>query len=145
MLGAGKTLETAHSEAQTKGVAEADPFLDVSGRDAAQKLVILVSLAFGARVHDDDVEVHGIDRFTLPEIRHGAELGYTIKLLAVTKRIKDDGLGAWVRPSFIPHDLPLGKIDGPFNAVSVYGHAAGHTMYLERGARQDADGQCGRE
>ena len=165
----GKTYATALAEAQAAGFAEADPTLDVSGKDAAQKLAVLASLAFGVRVAEGDVWNEGIDKLDLEDLRFGAELGYDIKLLAIGERVKGQGPGARgkakgtkarghegakgsapdtrhptpetrlslrVHPSFVHASAPLAQVHGPFNALSVYGHAAGHTMYSGRGAGQ---------
>lgn len=133
-----KSYDTALAEAQAKGFAEADPTLDVSGQDAAQKLAILASLAFGVQVAEEHVDIEGIHQLDLLDIRLSAELGYTIKLLAIAQYGKANGSGLSLRvhPCFIHSDQPLAKVDGPFNAVSVYGDALGHTMYLGRGAGQ---------
>ncbi|MCK4276289.1 MAG: ACT domain-containing protein, partial [Phycisphaerae bacterium] len=79
------------------------------------------------------IPVEGIDGLNLCDIDYGRELGYVIKLLAIAHR-QPDGLCLRVRPTFIPKDHPLAWISGPFNAISVYGHATGHTMYYGRGA-----------
>jgi homoserine dehydrogenase len=129
----GWTYDQALEEAQQDGLAEADPTLDVSGMDSAHKLAILASLAFGGRVDLDTIPVEGIDALELMDVEFGRELGYIIKLLAVTQRM-GDGISLRVRPAFIGTDHPLAWISGPFNAISVYGHAVGHTMYYGRGA-----------
>lgn len=139
----GKSYATALAEAQEKGYAEADPTLDVSGKDAAQKLAVLASLAFGVSVHESDVWNQGIDSLDLADLRFAAELGYDIKLLAIAERIEvqspESGLSPSrlslrVHPSFIHADAPLAQVAGSFNALSVYGHAVGHTMSYGRGA-----------
>ncbi len=128
-----KTYADALSEAQRDGLAEADPTLDVSGTDSAHKLAILASLAFGRDVDFEAIPVQGIDQLALSDVRYGAELGYVVKLLAIAHN-RDDGLSLHVRPAFISQEHPLAWVSGPFNAVSVYGHATGHTMYYGRGA-----------
>lgn len=129
----GQTYSEALEEAQRDGLAEADPTLDVSGMDSAHKLTLLGSLAFGREVDLDSIPVEGIDSLNLMDVNFGMELGYIIKLLAVAQRT-DSGISLRVRPAFIGTDHPLAWISGPFNAVSVYGHAVGHTMYYGRGA-----------
>ncbi len=129
----GQTYTEALDEAQRDGLAEADPTLDVSGMDSAHKLTLLGSLAFGKRVGLDSIPVEGIDSLDLMDVNFGRELGYIIKLLAVAQRT-DTGISCRVRPAFIGSDHPLAWISGPFNAVSVYGHTVGHTMYYGRGA-----------
>jgi homoserine dehydrogenase len=129
----GKSYAQALREAQEKGFAEADPTLDVSGQDAAQKLAVVASLAFGVQARGEQVWCEGIDKLELADIKFGAELGYDIKLLAIAQRT-DQGLSLRVHPCFINNKLPLAQVHGPFNALSVYGHANGHTLYYGRGA-----------
>lgn len=129
----GQTYSEALAEAQRDGLAEADPTLDVSGMDSAHKLTLLGSMAFGKTVSLDSIPVEGIDSLALMDVNFGRELGYIIKLLAVAQRTYT-GISCRVRPAFISSDHPLAWISGPFNAVSVYGHAVGHTMYYGRGA-----------
>ncbi len=126
----------ALKDAQSIGLAEADPTLDVAGIDSAHKLSILASLAFGNRVDFKSIPVEGIDKLDLQDIMYGTELGYVIKLLAVAQR-QEKGLCLYVRPAFISIQHPLAWVAGAFNAVSVYGHATGHTMYYGRGAGGD--------
>lgn len=133
MIQKGVSYSEALSDAQRTGLAEADPTLDVSGMDSAHKLTILASLAFQKRVSLEDIPVGGIDSLELSDVVFGRELGYIVKLLAVAQRT-EGGLSLRVRPAFIGTDHPLAWISGPFNAVSVYGHAVGHTMYYGRGA-----------
>ncbi len=128
-----KPYDIALGEAKEKGFAEADPTLDVSGVDTAQKLAILSSLAFGIRLMGDQVGSIGIDRLDLRDIRFGAELGYDIKLLGIAER-KAGGVSVGVEPCFIHRDELLARVHGAFNALSVYGHAVGHTMYYGAGA-----------
>lgn len=129
----GKGYATALAEAQKSGLAEADPTLDVAGTDSAHKLAILAGLAFGVNVRFDDIYVQGIDQLQLCDIVYGQELGYVVKLLAIAQR-QPDGLSLRVRPAFISKEHPLAWVSGPFNAISVYGHATGHTMHYGRGA-----------
>ena len=129
----GQTYADALAVAQADGLAEADPTLDVAGTDSAHKLAILAALAFGGRVDFDRVPVTGIDSLDLRDLRNGQELGYVIKLLAIAIR-QGEGLLLRVCPAFISQAHPLAWVSGPFNAVSVYGHATGHTMYYGRGA-----------
>jgi homoserine dehydrogenase len=137
MTGKGKTYDAALTEAQQLGFAEADPTLDVSGRDAAQKLAILASLAFGVRVAEDQVRCEGIDRLQLDDIRFGIELGYDIKLLGIAERdAESEAIATSVQPCFIANDQPLAQVGGSFNALSVFGHALGHSLYYGRGAGQ---------
>ncbi len=129
----GISYKEALKEAQQAGLAEADPTLDVSGMDTAHKLTILASLAFGQRFTLEAIPVEGIDTLQTLDIQYGNELGYIIKLLAVATRL-NGGVCLRVRPAFISRQHPLAWVSGPFNAISVYGHATGHTMYYGRGA-----------
>ena len=133
MTANGRTYAEALAEAQRDGLAEADPTLDVAGTDSAHKLTILAGLAFGRRVNFDAIDVAGIDALDVRDIRYGQELGYVVKLLAIARR-QGDGLVLRVGPAFISRNHPLAWVSGPFNAVSVYGHATGHTMHYGRGA-----------
>jgi len=129
----GADYSTVLTEAQQAGLAEMDPTLDVSGADSAHKLAILAALAFGRYVPLDAISMEGIEQIDVADIRFGDELGYAIKLLAIAQR-QGDGLSLRVHPAFIRKDHPLAGVEGPFNAVCVYGHAVGHTMYYGRGA-----------
>ena len=129
----GADYATVLAEAQASGLAEADPTLDVSGEDSAHKLAILAALAFGKQVCFDDIRIEGITDLQVQDIRFGMELGYVVKLLAIASR-QDDGISLRVHPAFIHRQHPLAGVDGAFNAVCVYGHAVGHTMYYGRGA-----------
>jgi homoserine dehydrogenase len=122
-------------EAQAKGYAEADPTADVGGWDAARKIAILSSIAFGTRVSLDDVYVEGITDITLQDIEYASELGYVIKLLAIAK---DDerGIDVRVHPAFIPSNHPLATVNDVFNAIYVKGNAVGEAMFYGRGAGQ---------
>ncbi|MDC7238944.1 MAG: homoserine dehydrogenase, partial [Spirochaetales bacterium] len=105
----------------------------VTGMDSAHKLTILGSLAFGERVDLDSIPVQGIDTLDLYDIETGKDLGYIMKLLAVARQTSK-GLALSVSPCFMHTDHPLARVSGAFNAISVYGHAVGHTMYMGRGA-----------
>ena len=128
-----KDYATALGEAQEAGFAESDPTMDVSGGDTAQKLAILASLAFGASATGDQVRCEGIDKLQLDDIRFGAELEYDIKLLGIAER-QAAGIDLHVEPCFLHVDTQLAQVHGPFNALSVYGHAVGHTLSYGRGA-----------
>lgn len=132
----GWTYAQALAEAQKLGYAEADPTMDVSGRDAAQKLALLASLAFNARVFERDITVEGIDRLEPADISFAANLGYVIKLLAIAERAGDGHLALRVHPTLVHQDDVLAEVSGGFNAISVYGHALGHALFYGRGAGQ---------
>ncbi|GAB4188670.1 MAG: homoserine dehydrogenase [Phycisphaeraceae bacterium] len=135
MTGKGKTYDDALADAQKLGFAEADPTLDVTGGDTAHKIAILASLGFGVRLTADLVPTHGIDTLDLNDLKFGAELGYDIKLLAIAEREPGrDTIRVGVEPCFIHHKELLAQVGGAFNALSVYGHAVGHTLYYGQGA-----------
>ena len=134
MTQAGESYNNALKEAQRAGFAEADPTLDVSGQDTVHKLTILASLAFGKQIEAGAIPVSGIDTLEAIDVAYGQELGYVVKLLAIAKRHEEGGLSLCVRPAFITKEHPLAWVSGPFNAVSIYGDATGHTMYYGRGA-----------
>jgi len=121
-------------DAQDKGYAEADPTLDINGGDTAHKLAILGSLAFGVQIELEDIHMEGIENIQLKDIEYGCELGYVLKLLAIGEKSKSGKISLRVHPSFLSKDNPLGRVDGSFNAVSIFGDAVGHTMYYGRGA-----------
>lgn len=133
MIQHGETYEEALWAAQSKGLAEADPSLDVTGQDSAHKIAIMASMAFGVGVDYDQIEVEGINELDRDDVLYGAKLGYVVKLLAIATR-ESDGVSIRVRPAFISQDHPLAWVSGPFNAISLYGHTTGHTMYYGRGA-----------
>ncbi|MBL7215273.1 MAG: homoserine dehydrogenase [Phycisphaerae bacterium] len=123
----------ALKEAQNRGFAEADPTLDINGMDTAHKLAILGGLAFNCRICIEDIYVEGIENIDIVDIRSALEMGYILKLLAIGE--KDDGkVSLRVHPSFILDHSPLAQVEGPFNAVSVFGNAVGNTMFYGRGA-----------
>jgi homoserine dehydrogenase len=135
----GWTYEQALAEAQKLGFAEADPTMDVSGRDAAQKLALLASLAFNARVAERDILTEGIASLQPADIGFARNLGYVIKLLAIAERAGGDAggkLALRVHPTLVHKDDVLAEVSGPFNAISVYGHALGHALFYGRGAGQ---------
>ena len=133
MIQKGQTYPEALAAAQASGLAEADPSLDVNGTDSAHKIAIMTALAFGTAVDFDTIPVTGIDQLEAQDVIFGHDLGYVVKLLAVAHRVGTQ-VTAWVRPAFISTEHPLAWVSGPFNAVSVYGHATGHTLYYGRGA-----------
>ena len=125
----GQALE----EAQRLGFAEADPTADVEGHDAAAKLAILATIAFGTAVRDTDVYREGIQRITAQDIEFAGELGYALKLLAIARE-HDGAVEARVHPAFLPRAHPLAAIGNELNAVFVRGDAVGEVMFVGRGA-----------
>jgi homoserine dehydrogenase len=135
MTDAGTEFAEALQKAQQSGLAEADPALDIEGHDAAHKLCLLVTLAFGVLLKPASVYTEGIGRVTLADINYARQLGYSIKLLAIAK---DDGneIEARVHPTMIPQSHLLAGVAGPFNAIYVHSEALGPTMYYGQGAGQ---------
>lgn len=127
-------FETALKQAQEKGYAEADPTLDINGGDSAHKLIILSSLAFGYELRLEDVDVEGIEGISKDDIHYGGEMGYILKLLAIGQKDSDGKVSLKVKPSFIAKDNHLAKVNGCFNAVSVFGSAVGQVTFYGRGA-----------
>lgn len=125
----------ALAEAQTRGYAEADPTMDVSGGDAAQKLAILAHLAFGARVHWSEIPRTGIDTLDVADLRYAKELGYRIKLIAVAQ-LHAAGLELHVTPTLVKMGMPLAEVRGAYNAISVVGDAVGPVFFHGLGAGQ---------
>jgi homoserine dehydrogenase len=135
MTDQGAEFETALAQAQAIGLAEADPTLDVGGHDAAHKLCLLVTLAFGASLKPGQVHTEGITHITQADIGYARELGYVIKLLAIAK--DDSGaIEARVHPTMIPLRHVLASVAGAYNAIYIRGDALGSTMYLGLGAGQ---------
>jgi homoserine dehydrogenase len=136
----GAGYADALSEAQRLGYAEADPTADVEGIDAAAKIAIVASIAFGAVVTADDVGSEGISGVTSEDIAFAERHGYAIKLLAVAERFPTSGgdeLAARVHPALIPIDHPLASVRDSFNAIFVQGEAVGDLMFYGRGAGGD--------
>jgi homoserine dehydrogenase len=131
----GMLYRDALAEAQKLGFAEADPTMDVSGRDTAQKLAILASLAFNVLVNESDIDLEGIDKLQDAEIKFAGELGYVVKLLAIARR-HGPRISLRVHPTLVKHDDVLADVNGSFNAISVFGHALGHALFYGRGAGQ---------
>jgi homoserine dehydrogenase len=137
MEGQGADYSAALQEAQRLGYAEADPTMDVSGGDAAQKLAILAHLAFGARVHWSEIPRVGIDKLDPADLRYARELGYRIKLIAVAQlHEKAAGLELHVTPTLVKIGTPLAEVRGAFNALQVVGDAVGPVFFHGLGAGQ---------
>lgn len=129
-----KSFKEALQTAQKKGLAEADPTLDINGMDAAHKLAILTSLAFSKRVRVEDIYVEGIERITLQDIEFAKEeFGRVVKLFAIAE-VEGDELEVRVHPTLIPQEHLLAKVDGEYNGVLVTGDFVGTTMYYGLGA-----------
>ncbi|ARP77321.1 MULTISPECIES: homoserine dehydrogenase [Bordetella] len=124
------------AEAQRLGYAEADPTFDIEGVDAAHKLTLLASLAFGVPVQFDKAYVEGIAQLAQEDIAHAERLGYRIKLLGITKR-RVDGIELRVHPTLVPAERLLANVEGAMNAVLVRGDAVGPTLYYGQGAGEE--------
>ncbi|OBS10704.1 homoserine dehydrogenase [Acidihalobacter prosperus] len=129
----GRDFEDVLSEAQSLGYAEADPTFDVEGIDAAHKLTILASIAFGIPLQYERVYTEGITRITREDVTYAAELGYRIKHLGIARR-RDSGVELRVHPTLIPHRRLIANVDGVMNAVLVRADAVGSTLYYGPGA-----------
>ncbi|MFO0751742.1 MAG: homoserine dehydrogenase [Thermodesulfovibrionales bacterium] len=126
-------FSSALAEAQRLGYAEADPTFDIEGIDTAHKLTLIASLAYGIPLSFDAVYKEGITKITAQDIGFAAELGYKVKLLAITKAT-DGEVEMRVHPTMVPNEYLISKVDGVFNAVYVEGDAIGPTLYYGRGA-----------
>lgn len=125
----------ALKEARQKGFAESNPALDINGMDSAHKLTLLAYLCFGRFVGLSDISVEGISQISLSDIKYAEELGFSIKLLAVAKREKDE-LEIRVHPTLTPKDHLLSSVSGVFNAISVSSDLAGELFFYGPGAGQ---------
>lgn len=129
----GRAFEDVLAEAQQLGYAEADPTFDVEGIDAAHKLVILASLAFGIPLQFEKVYTEGISRIAPEDVEYAEELGYRIKHLGVARKT-DTGVELRVHPTMIPEKRLIANVNGVMNAVLVHGDAVGPTLYYGAGA-----------
>ncbi|MCY3018978.1 MAG: homoserine dehydrogenase [Planctomycetota bacterium] len=133
MIQNGAPYADALREAQAKGYAEANPANDVKGLDAAHKLTLLANLAFHSTFAFADIHAEGIDAVNIEDVRFAAELGYSLKLLAIAKR-QAAGVELRVHPTLIPNSQPLANVRDVFNAILVRGDATGDVMLYGRGA-----------
>ena len=129
----GRDFADVLKEAQELGYAEADPTFDVEGVDAAHKLTILASIAFGVPLQFDKVYTEGISAIQRMDVEYAAELGYRIKHLGIARRV-ESGLEMRVHPTLIPHRRLIANVDGVMNAVLVKADAVGPTLYYGPGA-----------
>lgn len=137
MMEEGISYEAILQEAQELGYAEADPTFDVGGFDAAHKLLILASIAYGIDAKPEDILIEGIENIRQADINFAKEFGYNIKLLAIAKRVEND-IELRVHPVLIRKTEMIAKIDGVMNAISVVGDKVGETLYYGPGAGGDA-------
>lgn len=129
----GLAFNEVLKEAQALGYAEADPTFDVEGVDAAHKLTILASIAFGIPVQFDKVHIEGISQLEQEDVSLADRLGYRIKLLGLAIR-REAGIELRVHPCLVPKDKLIANVEGPMNAVVVKGDALGETLYYGAGA-----------
>ena len=136
MRARGLPFATVLAEAQKLGYAEADPTFDIEGVDAAHKLTLLASLAFGIPVQFDKAYIEGISQLAAEDIKLAERLGYRIKLLGITKR-RPEGIELRVHPALVPVKSLLANVEGAMNAVLVRGDAVGQTLYYGKGAGEE--------
>ena len=129
----GRDFSDVLKEAQELGYAEADPTFDVEGIDAANKLTILASLAFGIELQFEKTYTEGISKITTEDVNYAEELGYRIKHLGITRKT-DKGIELRVHPTLIQEQRLIANVDGVMNAVLVQGDAVGPTLYYGAGA-----------
>ena len=139
MQNEGADFASVLADAQKLGYAEADPTADVEGLDAADKIAILASLAFGGRIKLEDVYHEGITKVGAVDIAYAQKLGFVIKLLAIAKQVTSNGdapeqLQVRVHPTLVPKTHPLASISGVYNAIFVEGDPIGQVMFYGRGA-----------
>lgn len=133
MENSGNNYQEIFAEADGLGYLEADPQLDVGGIDAAHKLAILSSLAFGTKVDFDGIQLEGIERVTIEDIRAASDMGYKIKLLGVAQ-MTGRGLEQRMQPCLVPDTSPLGQLDGGTNMIVLEGDAVGQITLRGPGA-----------
>ena len=129
----GRDFDDVLQEAQALGYAEADPTFDVEGIDAAHKLTILASIAFGIPLQFEKAFTEGISKITRDDVQYAEELGYRIKHLGISRRT-EEGIELRVHPTLIPESALIANVNGVMNAVLVDGDAVGQTMYYGAGA-----------
>jgi homoserine dehydrogenase len=133
MRARGASFADVLKEAQARGYAEADPTFDIEGIDAAHKLTIMASIAFGVPMQFAKAYTEGISQLNREDIRYAEELGYRIKLLGITRRTPA-GIELRVHPTLIPAKRLIANVEGVMNAVLVKGDAVGPTLYYGAGA-----------
>ena len=137
MINDGVKYDDILKEAQELGYAEADPTFDVGGFDAAHKLLILASIAYGIDAKPEDILIEGIQNINQDDISFAGEFGYSIKLLGIAKKINSN-IELRVHPVLIKQTQMIAKIDGVMNGISVIGDKVGETLYYGPGAGGDA-------
>lgn len=137
MMNEGVDYQDILDEAQALGYAEADPTFDVGGFDAAHKLLILASIAYGIDAKPEDILIEGIQNINQDDISFAKEFGYVIKLITIAKKVGSE-IELRVHPLLIKSDKMIAKVDGVMNAISVIGDKVGETLYYGPGAGGDA-------
>ena len=132
----GRDFAEVLTEAQALGYAEADPTFDVEGIDAAHKLTIMASIAFGIPLQFEKCYTEGISKISQEDVKNAGELGYRIKHLGIAKKT-EQGIELRVHPTLIPHRRLIANVDGVMNAIVVHGDAVGPTLYYGAGAGSD--------
>ena len=136
----GVAFDKALADAQAIGYAESDPTLDIEGIDASHKLAIIMAIAYGMEINLDDIYVEGITGVTLEDIRHADELGYKVKLIAISKKITaddtngEDVIEARIHPTMIPYDNLFAGVNDSLNAIDILGDAVGKMFLVGAGA-----------
>jgi len=133
MAAKGREFADVLEEAQRLGYAEADPSFDVDGTDAAQKLVLLAALAFGAQIDAQAPFKQGVDSVSPLDLEYALELGYRIKHLGIAKR-DGESLQLRVHPTLIPKTKALAQVDGVLNAVMINASGVGELLLVGPGA-----------
>lgn len=132
----GAPFDQVLAQAQAEGLAEADPSLDIEGKDAAHKLAILISLAFGGPLQLQGLQVEGITKVQAEDVVYAEEFGYVIKLLAIARR-NGKTIEARVHPAMIRKDHVLAAVDGAFNAIHMTADPVGEVLFYGLGAGSD--------
>ena len=134
MVNEGADFAAVLADAQALGYAEADPTADVDGGDAADKIAILASLAFGGRIDRSKIPCEGIRDITASDIAYAEKLGFVIKLLGIAERSSNNAYSLRVHPTLLPKAHPLASVHDVYNAIVVEGDPVGQVMFYGRGA-----------
>ncbi|KIM09256.1 MAG: homoserine dehydrogenase [Sulfurovum sp. PC08-66] len=137
MMHEGVAYDTVLAQAQALGYAEADPTFDVGGFDAAHKLLILASIAYGIDAKPEEILIEGIQNISQEDIAFAKEFGYVIKLITMAKKVGDE-VELRVHPLLIDEEKMIAKVDGVMNAISVVGDCVGETLFYGAGAGGNA-------
>ncbi len=138
MMSESVEFKAVLDEAQKLGYAEADPSFDVGGFDAAHKLLILASIAYGIHANPEDILIEGIEQISSEDIFFAKEFGYVIKHLTIAKKCANNKVMLRAHAALVPASQMIAKVDGVMNGISVIGDKVGETMYYGAGAGGDA-------